>query len=562
MNKRVYGLLAAVLLALTPALHAEEDLEVFRGELLEYVHGLERLPAGMLRSMYGQPSLPAAEEQIRTLTPDELRVLRDQMNKVPYWRELPRILANAVPDTAPQLGLAAESTMDVVNTSVERLVREQLLTFVGILGSMPRELVAPDYPVRIARLEQMVRTADREQLLAMQRAVRENAPRWNEQMNAPRKGRIVATGVATDGHCGGDFLSVFICEMQHVVDTIVNLGSQITSFASNAVNAVVGGLQTFFQSLQNVLPGAGNFAQSAPGLVLQHAGLQAPNWNSVANTIGSNLRIPCPADGTQIPFFGPTGTIRTAVHFNGSIGFLGNMIAEVTPGDLLTGLNLQAVAQVINAPIQWLGGCLDDAYAANNEEDEGNHQTLVTSRLNTNVASRATQTSVDGVQGQTTSLDASVAVVEQKIDALPDEAIENTTLRTIAVADVLRATSIRFDQTTSRVESKVQNLQAQQAQTWTLLRTLRTKHLRMLVEMDLSRDANTRLAMFQLPSSAGGWLELVKDVVEETLQNRSAAGVNVASARKELTSGVQQHTAGNFKAAYDHFRKAYGMAVN
>jgi len=113
----------------------------------------------------------------------------------------------------------------------------------------------------------------------------------------------------------------------------------------------------------------------------------------------------------------------------------------------------------------------------------------------------------------------------------------------------------------SVVDSKVNNLQLQQGQTGDVLTGIRDLWLRMFIELDLGREANTRISLFQLPSSLGGYLELVKSIVAETLAKRQAAGVNVADAMKDFNSAVSSYNTGNFKSAYTSFRKAYSRSV-
>jgi len=157
-----------------------------------------------------------------------------------------------------------------------------------------------------------------------------------------------------------------------------------------------------------------------------------------------------------------------------------------------------------------------------------------------------------------------VAKVEGKLDNLNAllNGIESTTNKTIVTSDRLETTSIRLDTTATRVESKVDNLQLQQGQTSDTLTNLRDLWLRMSIEADLIRQANTRISLFQLPTSFGGYLELVRAIVADTLSKRKAAGVDVSKAMQDLNDGTSQYAAGNFKAAYTAFRKAYSRSVN
>jgi len=91
--------------------------------------------------------------------------------------------------------------------------------------------------------------------------------------------------------------------------------------------------------------------------------------------------------------------------------------------------------------------------------------------------------------------------------------------------------------------------------------TLTTLSLRFMIEADLQQPDNAvPLALFETPASKGGYLELVRSIVAETYQHLttlSAAQINSA-----LAQGDSYKAAGNYKAAYAAYKKAYKTAAS
>jgi hypothetical protein len=65
-----------------------------------------------------------------------------------------------------------------------------------------------------------------------------------------------------------------------------------------------------------------------------------------------------------------------------------------------------------------------------------------------------------------------------------------------------------------------------------------------------------------LPNANGGYLDLVKTIVTETLAHVQAAGGSVSNAQAFLNSANAAKASGNFKSAYSFYRKAYKAAGN
>jgi tetratricopeptide (TPR) repeat protein len=87
--------------------------------------------------------------------------------------------------------------------------------------------------------------------------------------------------------------------------------------------------------------------------------------------------------------------------------------------------------------------------------------------------------------------------------------------------------------------------------------------LRTQIEADLAEaDSATPVALYLTPKANGGYLELVRDIVAQTINNIRNAGGSVGQAQSFFNQGEAQRAAGNFKAAYSYYRKAYKQAAN
>lgn len=92
---------------------------------------------------------------------------------------------------------------------------------------------------------------------------------------------------------------------------------------------------------------------------------------------------------------------------------------------------------------------------------------------------------------------------------------------------------------------------------------LRNLLLRSQIEADLATESNSvKVAWYMTPTANGGHLDFVKQIVTETLANIVAAGGSIGNAQSFLDRANADKAAGNFKSAYDNYRKAYKAAVN
>ncbi len=87
--------------------------------------------------------------------------------------------------------------------------------------------------------------------------------------------------------------------------------------------------------------------------------------------------------------------------------------------------------------------------------------------------------------------------------------------------------------------------------------------LRSQIEADLATESNgVKVGWYMTPTANGGKLDLVQQIVTLTLANIVAAGGSIGNAQSFLDQANADKAAGNFKSAYDNYRKAYKAAVN
>jgi hypothetical protein len=92
--------------------------------------------------------------------------------------------------------------------------------------------------------------------------------------------------------------------------------------------------------------------------------------------------------------------------------------------------------------------------------------------------------------------------------------------------------------------------------------SMQTLNVRLEIEETLSEAPRSSLALFALPASQGGYLEMVRDVVTTTIVNELAAGQRIiGGAQEDLAAGNDALAAGQYEAAYQLYTEAYRHAV-
>jgi hypothetical protein len=85
--------------------------------------------------------------------------------------------------------------------------------------------------------------------------------------------------------------------------------------------------------------------------------------------------------------------------------------------------------------------------------------------------------------------------------------------------------------------------------------------LRTEIEENLAGNRERPVALFETPTSQGGYLDLVGTIVAQTIANIQSAGGDVGDALADLAAADASKAAGRFKKAYDQYREAYQDAA-
>lgn len=90
-----------------------------------------------------------------------------------------------------------------------------------------------------------------------------------------------------------------------------------------------------------------------------------------------------------------------------------------------------------------------------------------------------------------------------------------------------------------------------------------TLSIRTRIEINLAGhgDHPHPIAIFQLPAQYGGYLELARDIVQETINDMLSAGENVYQAQLFFRRGNDEFLASHYKKAFDWYSKSYDEAT-
>ena len=171
---------------------------------------------------------------------------------------------------------------------------------------------------------------------------------------------------------------------------------------------------------------------------------------------------------------------------------------------------------------------------------------LIASAGDTQAAITEVKTTVDTVKTQTVSVDTAVTALNDILDDITGRVEEvQFGLQTLQTrVAILRNTEVTI---LKKADTLIANLG-----------TLEKLQLRMAIEQNLDKNDEAPIGLFQLPAAFGGYLEVVKSIVTETLAKRAAVGSPILQATAFLNSANAAFAAGEYKAAYVNYRKAYG----
>jgi TolA-binding protein len=152
------------------------------------------------------------------------------------------------------------------------------------------------------------------------------------------------------------------------------------------------------------------------------------------------------------------------------------------------------------------------------------------------------QTTVQTVKTQTDTVETAVTALNEILDDITGRVEEvQTDLQTLQTrVEILRNTEVTI---LKKADTLIANLG-----------TLEQLQLRMAIEQNLDKKSERPIGLFQLPAAFGGYLELVKSIVTETLAKKAPN----SQATAFLDAANAAFAAGEYKTAYVNYRKAYG----
>jgi hypothetical protein len=173
---------------------------------------------------------------------------------------------------------------------------------------------------------------------------------------------------------------------------------------------------------------------------------------------------------------------------------------------------------------------------------------LIQKAGNTQATINAVQTTVHTVQTQTDAVDAAVTALNTTLDDITNRVDEvKSDLQTLQTrVDILQNTEVSI---LKKSDTEISNLSSFQ-----------DLQLRIKIEQNLALNGNVLpLGIFQLPARFGGYLELVKSIVTDTLATAAANGNASAQALTYLNAANAAFTSGQYKSAYTLYAKAYNV---
>jgi hypothetical protein len=228
---------------------------------------------------------------------------------------------------------------------------------------------------------------------------------------------------------------------------------------------------------------------------------------------------------------------------------------EAIPDDVLTSA-LQIPAALAWGVAAGAALTLEGLNAVEAECLDAKLEDFTRTQLDVKVSTRASQTSVDAF---TQTLNSLSTLVNSRLDVAVSTRATQASLDTFHNEFTSNATTVnaKLDGITSSLESandKLDNLTV-------VVEDQGDLALRMQIEADLSEPGNHPVALFEVPASQGGYLDLTREIVVDTIAKMRAAGQSVGGAEAQLAAGDAARDAGDFKGAYTEYGKAYRSAA-
>jgi hypothetical protein len=311
--------------------------------------------------------------------------------------------------------------------------------------------------------------------------------------------------------------------------------------------------------LQETFAGVPNWQEHPQVLkaALRRNGL-SPNGRSRTFAVGPNCD---PGPGT------PMGITDFYIAAGVALGL--ETAHEAIPDDIIT-----SVAQVA-AAIAWGAAAaaaltLEGLNAVEAECNAAKLEDFTRTQLDAKISTRATQVSVDTFTSSFNAFNASFnsflasfnslsSLINTRLDVVVSTRASQSSLNTFhseftANAAVVNTKLDGITSSLASVHNKIDSLTITVGDQGKLA-------LRMQIEADLSDPGNHPVALFGVPASAGGYLNVTREIVVDIIAKMQATGQGVGNAAAFLAQGDAAAAAGDYKGAYTEYGKAYRAAA-
>lgn len=344
-----------------------------------------------------------------------------------------------------------------------------------------------------------------------------------------------------------------------IVDAIVDTVNDVWAFVQTLPAKAWDAIKAALNLLLDIEIRNGITVRDLVGRGVEHAlssmktllGLAEGWWNTVA---GFTLpTIPCPPTGFHTPF-GDVGDGAAADNY-GRYRLLIDGIIGMIP-DTETSLVIKIPAKVLYMAYDFLGLCLEQAASDADSATLTSRHTLVVTAfadMNLFVSSQ--------VVGLTSAYDTHTTNIVNRI-ILQSRAIQQATSNhSTVIQGVVNTEAAEMQNLIDTEGQSIKDLiQGSAEQTQSDLDDFRKLNLKLTVERVLQAGANNEVGLFQV-RAPWGLLELVRDIVQETIHAVNAAGEGAGQAQRMFDGAVALMGQGKDKDAFREFARAYQQAT-
>jgi hypothetical protein len=263
------------------------------------------------------------------------------------------------------------------------------------------------------------------------------------------------------------------------------------------------------------------------------------------------------------------GITQTDVEIAADLAFAADVVLEAVPNDLLSEV-VRAIAVGVWAIPNTTLRAFEHLYNIASACDDADHQALVQQNLDVAVSTRATQSSVDSLTNNFNSFNTTFNALDTLINNRLDVEVSSRASQASLTAFNNEFTTFHNEFTTNAttVNTKLDTINSSVNTANSKLDALTITvedqgklDLRLKIEEDLSMPGNHPIALFEVPASGGGYLDLTRDIVADTIAKMQAAGQGIGNATSFLAAGDAAVAAHAYKEAYADYGKAYRAAA-